>query len=128
MKAWQALPQEHQQAMSEQQRRKWFEERILIDSASSVVDEKSPLTLFNADGQEMPQTSPETVAEDVDFVSDQPYLGPRQLSSSLGGIYIHSKMGIPTVTISDPDLARDVLSRKWDRIIEGDKFPSIVKR
>ena len=63
------------------------------------------------------------VSEDVDRITLSPYLEHQALSKEHGRVYAHWKLGKCTVTVADPDLAADVLSKDWDRILEGDRTP-----
>ena len=68
------------------------------------------------------------VGEDVDRITLAPYAEHQAMSREHGKVYAHWKMGMCTVTVADPDLAEAVLSKEWDRIIEGDRFPTVFLR
>ena len=62
--------------------------------------------------------------QDVDDITNEPYAAHHAMSNRLGKVYAHWKLGKCTVTVADPILAEDVLSKRWDRILEGDRFPT----
>ena len=99
LRDWYAQPLEQRQKLSEEQKRQWFVDRaVAADDGDDLLAEAKPI--IHRDGHAMPSTSPQTASEDVNFISSRPYSGPRKWSNKLGGIYVHSKMGVPTVTVS----------------------------
>jgi len=109
-------------ALSETKKIVWFEEAVsrtgeLEDSALPFDLSQLPLS---AQGDPMPHTMPQSVAEDVDLITNDPYIRHQTMSSELGNIYAHWKLGKCTVTVAEPDLAKEVLSKEWDRILEGE--------
>jgi len=116
--------------MDDTEQHEWF--RGALSISGELGEDSDTLDLSRASairhsitGAPIPHTQPRGPSGDVDDITEAPYEWFRSASKQHGEIYCHWKLGTPVVTVSDKDLAADVLSKRWDRIVEGDTFPEV---